>query len=69
MSYNLTRMEVLALPETAMLKPDEAAAYLGVARSTFDLLAIVPTEISPRVSRYMIRDIIKQLEERQRDAA
>lgn len=69
MSENLTRMEVLQLPETAMLKPEEAAAYLGVARSTFDLLAIVPTEISPRVSRYMIRDIIKQLEKRQRDAA
>jgi len=69
MTESLTRVEVLQLPDTAMLKPDEAAAYLGVARSTFDLLGIVPTEISPRVGRYMIGDIIKQLEERQRDAA
>lgn len=69
MSDNLTRFQVLQLPETAMLKPDEAALYLGVARSTFDTLGIVPTEISQRVDRFMIRDIIRQLEERQRDAA
>lgn len=60
MSETLTREQVLQLPETALLKPDEAARFLGVSRSTFDHLGLTATEVSPRIYRYRISDLIRR---------